>query len=127
MNIFQESRTADPGRGALVKKILVKHGNTLQPALQAFFNQKQLQQLENQQLQQLGNEQVDSLNERSDNTYSTVSMDRAAAGWGCKVGDAPLHNVWTLHQHLISSPDVCGAKLTKYFYYFFFAKKILRN
>jgi len=62
MVIFQEGRTSEPDGRALVKKILVKHGSTFQPALQAFFNKKQQQQ-----------QQVDSLNQRSDNAYTRVS------------------------------------------------------
>ena len=61
MVIFQEGRTSEPDGRGLVKKILVKHGSTFQPALQAFFNKKQQQQ------------QVDSLNQRSDNAYTRVS------------------------------------------------------
>ncbi|XP_023322605.1 keratin, type I cytoskeletal 9 [Eurytemora carolleeae] len=57
----KEGRTSEPDGRALVKKILVKHGSTFQPALQAFFNKKQQQQ-----------QQVDSLNQRSDNAYTRV-------------------------------------------------------
>ena len=56
---FQEGRASEPDGRALVKKILVKHGSTFQPALQAFFNKQQ--------------QQVDSLNQRSDNAYTRVS------------------------------------------------------
>ena len=60
----QEGRTSEPDGRALVKKILVKHGSTFQPALQAFFNKQQQQQQQ---------QQVDSLNQRSDNAYTRVS------------------------------------------------------